>query len=72
MGASTSPGSLRKADGAEVSAFPKHQSYSEKDLMIECAGAFGFLIADAEKNGLSIPVAFEMAKNHLRQRKRKT
>lgn len=42
------------------------RAMSEKDLMLECAKDFGFLIADAEKNGLSIPVAYEAAKNHFR------
>ena len=42
------------------------KSYSEKDLTIECAQDFGKLIAYAEKDGLSVPVAFEMAKNHFK------
>lgn len=42
------------------------RAYNDKDLMIECAQDFGRLIADGEKNGLSIPVAFEAARNHFR------
>lgn len=42
------------------------KNYSEQDLMRECAQDFGRLIAYAEKDGLSVPVAFEMAKNHFK------
>lgn len=42
------------------------KSYKEKDLMIECAQDFGRLIGEAERDGLSVPVAFEMARNHFR------
>jgi len=42
------------------------KQYSEKDLMIECAQDFGRLIGHAERDGLSVPVAFEMAKNHFK------
>jgi hypothetical protein len=42
------------------------KSYAQKDLMVECAGDFGRLIASGEKDGLSTLVAFECAKNHFR------
>lgn len=42
------------------------KSYAEKDLIIECAGDFGRLIASAEKDGLAVPVAIEMARNHFK------
>ena len=42
------------------------RSYSEKDLMLECARDFGFLVADGEKNGLPVQVAFEAAKSHFK------
>lgn len=46
----------------------KHHTklYNDRDLMIDCAGDFGRLVADGEMNGLSVPVAFEAAKNHFR------
>lgn len=44
----------------------QQKKYSERDLMVECAEDFGRLIAHAEKDGLSIPVAYELARNHFR------
>ena len=41
------------------------KSYSERDLMVECAQDFGRLMGEAERDGLSTAVAFEMAKNHF-------
>lgn len=39
---------------------------SEVDTIRECAKDFGFLIGHGQKEGLSLEVAFEAAKNHFR------
>jgi hypothetical protein len=42
------------------------KNYTGKEAMIEAAGDFGRLIAHGEKSGLSIPLAFEAARNHFK------
>lgn len=40
--------------------------YEKRDLMMDCAEDFGRLIAYAEKEGLTVPQAFEAAREHFR------
>lgn len=45
----------------------QRQIVTDQDHLMEAAQEFGLLCANGEKSGLSVPVAFELAREHFKR-----